>query len=43
VSCLSSLTSLRRTLWNERFMMMFGDDADVKKYQFLLDVLAPAA
>jgi hypothetical protein len=39
----NALASLRRTLWNERFMMMFGDDADVKKYQFLLDVLAPVA
>jgi len=39
-----ALASLRRTLWNERFIIMFGNDTvHDKKYQFLLDVLAPAA
>lgn len=39
-----ALASLRRTLWDERFIMMFGDNAvHDKKYRFLLEALAPAA
>ncbi len=39
-----ALGSLRRTLWDERFIMMFGDNAvHDKKYRFLLEALAPAA
>ncbi|MBN1941717.1 MAG: transposase [Phycisphaerae bacterium] len=39
-----ALGSLRRTLWKERFIMMFGDHvAHDKKYRFLLEALAPAA
>lgn len=39
-----ALGSLRRTLWNERFIMMFGDHTvHDKKYRFLLEALAPAA
>lgn len=39
-----ALGNLRRMLWNERFIMMFGNNTvHDKKYRFLLEALAPAA
>ena len=39
-----ALRALRKVLWRERFIMMFGNfTVHDKKYQFLLEALAPAA
>ena len=39
-----ALRALRKVLWRQRIIMMFGNNAvHDKKYQFLLEALAPAA